>query len=131
MKFKKYRVWDSVRKCIYTDIGVIDFNKEEIYVNGVGYIPFSELQREKNSEFRAEDLRHIYENDIVQFYSDEDVDDIEAEPDEKVGYVFYDDGNFYIIQDDEYLDLKDYNCDCKIIGNVHENSELLKTHKSN
>lgn len=124
MKFRKFRAWDSVRKCMYTDIWVIDFNKEEIYVNSVGYIPFSDLQFEENSELSAEGFRHIYENDIVKFY--EDVADMEDEPVEKVGRIFCDDGKFYIIQGLDFLSLDEYECDCKIIGNVHENPELLE-----
>lgn len=60
----------------------------------------------------------IYENDIV-----------ELDPDDDPYKVIFDEGKFEIVGNEVNYDLGEKFMDCEVVGNIHENGDLLEADK--
>lgn len=129
MKTNKFRSWNDVDKCFYyfQDGKYLDENNREIdkhcfnWNNAEQFIVVKDKDKDKNK-------KEIYEGDIVLIGSgyggDGYYDSVVCE----VKY-FEDESKFdvYNYKDKYGLVYQDYNLkDSEIIGNIHENMELLK-----
>ncbi|WP_341780389.1 YopX family protein [Levilactobacillus sp. HBUAS70063] len=128
----KFRVWDETQhKMLQVDY--IEFIDGKAYwfeaspadgnVQGENDGPVggnSQLKLEQSTGLKDANGDDIYENDLVLL-----------DPDDPPYQVIFDEGKFELSND--YLrlvyDLSEEHMDCEIIGNIHENPELLEEEK--
>lgn len=92
---------------------LIDINDE--YVNVEWWQSIEKGSAEQSTGLKDIDDEEIYVGDIVSL-----------DPDDPPFTVFFDDGKYQVNNGYIIYDLNETNMDCEIIGNVHENPELLE-----
>ena len=119
----KFRAWEKETE-EYFKVLAIDFKSKIVSCRHfkLKYDPFnkinlSELDLEQFTGLKDSNDDDIYENDLVLL-----------DPDDSPYQVIFDEGKFELSND--YLglvyDLGEEYMDCKIIGNIHEDKELLE-----
>lgn len=122
----KFRAWDRETEQ-YFKVLAIDFERKIVSCRCFEWeygpsneINLSDLDLEQYTGLKDSNGDDIYENDLVLLY-----------PDDQPYQVILDEGKFELSND--YLGLvydlsKEY-MDCEIIGNIHENPELVEADK--
>lgn len=134
MKNTKFKVYDYDSKTMYNQEDLIitfDSIGEDVYVYKDGKVePLYRYELLPCIRLKDEDVEEVYEGAIVEVTIIDKFDEIEK----SVGVVMYDEDDFsWLIRelDDSYWYLNEYPSSegkriLKIIGNVYENSDLLK-----
>jgi len=139
MRETKYRAWYKKAKSLLQVRG-IQFYDDSMRINIYGlqysddeYEPADKFELMQYTGLQDKNGKEIYEGDIIRFQ------DIEMEDDPVTGYIDFRDGTFIVRQEGgsvyrfwndgmhdwhtvEYLDCET----CEVLGNIHENPELLK-----
>ena len=124
----KFRVWDNERKCFFNDDEVVLYpNGEESFFNAD--YDFTECIVEQCTGLKDKNGKLIYEGDIVEIMVWDDYSEDMIETKGKV-YWSKEDASFliFVSYDGEYsLNSQEtfYGQEIKVIGNIHENKELL------
>lgn len=134
MKNTKFKVYDYDSKTMYNQedlIIIFDSVGEDVYVYKDEKVePLYRYELLPCIRLKDEDVEEVYEGAIVEVTIIDKFDEIEK----SVGVVMYDEDDFsWLIRelDDSYWYLNEYPSSegkriLKIIGNVYENSDLLK-----
>ena len=134
MKNIKFKVYDYDSKTMYNQEDLIitfDSIGEDVYVYKDGKVePLYRYELLSCIRLKDEGVEEVYEGAIVEVTIIDKFDEIEK----SVGVVMYDEDDFsWLIRelDDSYWYLNEYPSSegkriLKIIGNVYENSDLLK-----
>lgn len=114
----KFRVWDKHRKAFQNE----SLNDLLFYSNEDLHFPDGFEPPQQFSGLKDKNGKEIYEGDIVKFGGEAIV--VRSRD---VGEVYFEDGRFRVRAGDSIRDLCNYfNMHCTIIGNIYENSELLR-----
>ncbi|MFD1410749.1 YopX family protein [Lapidilactobacillus gannanensis] len=133
MREIKFRAWDKGQECYLYDVqGAYDTLSGWVkYENGENadydeecfddFLNSDQYVVEQYTGLTDVNGKDIYEGDLVRL-----TDDLE----DPVFRVIFDEAKFEISGDDLFYDLGEEFMNCEVIGNVHENPELLEA-KSN
>lgn len=114
MREIKFRVWDKLNKEMI-NFESINFQERRVYKDTVSYRKFNDIELMEYTGLKDMDGKEIYEGDIL----------FESFREEYFKVVF-ENGSFRAEADGYSLDLEDYDDICEVVGNIYENSELLK-----
>ena len=130
MREIKFRAWSIQHKCI-CEVRYIDFETEQIGVEVRGkptLLPLDEFELMQYTGLKDKQGKEIYEGDILW--------NCEYDEDHCIGEVYYDvDENThsgFLIRTPiknslpEVNCFEDFGCEMEVIGNIHENPELMK-----
>ncbi|MEE8823473.1 MAG: YopX family protein [Lentilactobacillus sunkii] len=114
----KFRIWDKKEHVMDVPIAIgFDDSGKIDSVSTYKYLWGDKFLLEQFTGLKDSNGDDIYENDLVLL-----------DPDDPPYQVIFDKGKFELSND--YLglvyDLSEEHMDCEIIGNIHENPELLK-----
>lgn len=123
MKDIKFRVWDKVSEKMY-DVGMLDFitghivcsekdNYKELVNDSSEMVVLMQYTglKDRNGD-------EIYEGDIIEYLYKDNFGII--------GTIEYSSDSYHIVVEKEYGDLYGFNLKIGIIGNIHENPELIE-----
>lgn len=128
----KFRAWDEIQhKMLQVDcIEFIDGKAYWVEASSADDDPQggndgpvrdnSQLKLEQSTGLKDVNGKEIYENDLIRL-----TDDLE----DPIYKVIFDEAKFEIIGGGVCYDLGEEFMDCEVIGNVHNNPELLKADK--
>lgn len=142
-KIPNYRVWHKIEKR-FVDLRTIDFEKESIgydcqgEANYYDVAKFDEIVFQQSTGLKDKNRKEIFEGDVVNvkrfftrpYIKDGKIDyktiDGELETGQVIWWKFQ--ATFLVEYKgyDEYGDLLCSSVGCEVIGNIFENSELLK-----
>ena len=127
----KFRAWDKKNKAYLYDVqNASDMFSDVKYENGenadcdeecfAGFLYDERYDVEQFTGLKDINGKEIYENDLISL-----TDDLE----DPIYKVIFDEAKFEIIGGGVCYDLGEEFMDCEVIGNVHENLELLGGNK--
>ena len=123
MRDIKFRAWDIIQECYYYNVqGTHDSYIADSFQN---ILDNEYLITEQYTGLKDKNGVEIYENDIINVLDGEDVED----PYYAYLEIRYDQGKFYFhnayaVTFDDVLDGEIL--DVEVIGNIHENADLLE-----
>jgi uncharacterized phage protein (TIGR01671 family) len=123
MRDIRFRQWDSRRKIYYRDIGATDG-----CWSGAPYVSWETYPLEQYTGLKDRDGREIYEGDVCKFDVTE-IQGLDCIVCDIIGEVSWDenDAGFFFLTKSNFPHVKPwFTKNIKIIGNVHENPELLE-----
>ena len=119
MREIKFRAWHKGKKIIGNVLGIDILHKEIFFSNEnvdcYEHVDFKNIELMQYTGLKDKNNKEIYEGDIV----------FESSGKEYFKVVF-EDGSFRLESEEYSLLLKNYVHICEVVGNIYENSELIK-----
>lgn len=128
MREIKFRAWDKGNECMIDpnyanislngqDLGILD----QVYKDEFEIVNKNDFVLEQYTGLKDITNTDIYEGDIVRA-----VDKVPGDPDEMIGIVVYEEGTYYVDNGKTGVSLWSETMQMSVVGNIHENSELLE-----
>lgn len=118
MRELKFRVWSEEDKEYRTDLNVFRLHDGKVICTSPAYsLEGDRFDVEQYTGLKDKNGKEVYEGDIVE--ADSRIYEVD--------WLEKDGGWFCFTKDDYYTPL--YHVECAVIGNVHENPELLEEGK--
>ena len=117
MREIKFRAWDKLNKEMF-NVEIMDFQERKVYKDTVSYRKFNDIELMQYTGLKDKNEKEIYEGDIVIHHS------------KMHKIIFNTEKARFVLRDDEFeLEIPFTNNNNKrmeIVGNIYENSELIK-----
>ena len=117
MREIKFRAWDKLNKEMF-NVESINFQERRVYKDTVSYRKFNDIELMQYTELKDKNGKEIYEGDIVTLHNS------------KYKVIFNSKEARFVLKDAFFeMDIPFTNSNnerMEIVGNIYENSELIK-----